>query len=104
MLPAIRSVPPGTCYESFFQYRVQPSRRTRKYGIDAFGHYRMKVRNPDTILKATVLPLFSSWPVLGNFLAAGVSAQDPSKLAMPGFGRCGLRQAAEQSGPVNNLD
>ena len=24
----------------------------RKYDIDSFAHYRMKIRNPDTILKA----------------------------------------------------
>lgn len=42
-----------------------PERPSRKYGIDSFGHYRMKIRNPDSILK------------------------DPSKLAMPGFGRYG---------------
>ncbi|CAJ1363434.1 unnamed protein product [Effrenium voratum] len=42
-----------------------PGRPSRKYNINAFGKYRMKVRNPDSILK------------------------DPSKLAMPGFGRYG---------------
>mmetsp|Transcript_55232 Transcript_55232/g.103555 ORF Transcript_55232/g.103555 Transcript_55232/m.103555 type:complete len:645 (-) Transcript_55232:74-2008(-) len=42
-----------------------PERTSRKYNIDSFAHYRMKVRNPDSILK------------------------DPSKLAMPGFGRYG---------------
>jgi len=42
-----------------------PERTSRKYEIDAFGHYRMKVRNPDTILK------------------------DPSKMAIPGFGGFG---------------
>ena len=34
----------------------------RKYDIDSFAHYRMKIRNPDSILK------------------------DPSKMAIPGFG------------------
>ncbi|CAK9055048.1 Hypothetical protein SCF082_LOCUS29815 [Durusdinium trenchii] len=42
-----------------------PERETRKYDIDAFAHYRMKIRNPDTILK------------------------DPSKMAIPGFGGFG---------------
>jgi len=42
-----------------------PARTSRKYEIDSFGHYRMKVRNPDSIL------------------------QDEGKMAMPGFGRYG---------------
>eukprot|EP00931_Biecheleriopsis_adriatica_P115136 TRINITY_DN90971_c0_g1_i1.p1 TRINITY_DN90971_c0_g1~~TRINITY_DN90971_c0_g1_i1.p1 ORF type:complete len:652 (-),score=119.46 TRINITY_DN90971_c0_g1_i1:62-1927(-) len=42
-----------------------PDRVTRKYGINSIGRYRMKVRNPDSIL------------------------QDKNQEALPGFGRYG---------------
>lgn len=39
-----------------------PERETRRYGIDGFARYRMKVRNPDSVLKG-----FHSVPQFGDF-------------------------------------
>ena len=62
----------------------------RKYGIDSFGHYRMKIRNPDSILKEHCLCLLctslrsacacvrgrtrASWPCPASGAAPSVSA------------------------------
>ena len=62
----------------------------RKYGIDSFGHYRMKIRNPDSILKEHCLCLLCT-----SLRSACV--QDPSKLAMPGFGRSALSRLSAAS-------
>ena len=73
----------------------------RKYGIDSFGHYRMKIRNPDSILKARCLCRMG-WPGAGAAMERAVSThgtcmEDPSKLAMPGFGRSGLSRLTSLS-------